>query len=365
MAASLRKPNPLSSDIYPQLVSFYEAKETTVLTKALVTLLASLQTSISTQGSADKLKIAIGLSGGADSSMLLATLAPLVRQFSLSLHIIHIHHGLMADADAWAEHCQSLAAYFGFQCEVLRVEVEPQSGLGEEAAARVARYQAYSDYCQIHAIQHFILAHHLNDQAETLLLRLLRGTGVKGMTGMLSAHLYGGVTYHRPWLTIDRKLITEAATVFTGLSGFTMIRDPSNLDLRYKRAAVRRLLIPGLDQAWPQWKQTLSRHAGLMSEAQELLDELAESDLQELDLKDEGRSFCLASWRQLSERRQANVLRYWLALHGVQMPTERRINDWLRQLREVHQLGFDRSLSLQHQRWRIVVMRGRVCLSLN
>jgi tRNA(Ile)-lysidine synthase len=360
MAASLRKPNQFSSHYYPQLTSFYEAGETSVLTRTLVDLLASLQKSSGQHE--QQLKIAIGLSGGADSSMLLAILAPLCQHFNLSLHIIHIHHGLMEEADAWAEHCHALAAYFNFNCKVLKVKVEGQSGLGEEAAARIARYRAYSDYCEAHGIRDFVLAHHLNDQAETVLLRLLRGAGVKGMGGMLARHPYGGVVYHRPWLGLERRLITNAAAVFTELSGFEMIRDPSNLDVRYKRAAVRRLLIPGLDQAWPRWKQTLSRHARLMSDAQSLLDEVAESDLQQLDLQAAGRDFCLASWRELSELRQANVLRHWLSLHDIPMPTERRINDWLRQLREVHQLGFDRGLCLQHQDWKIVVERGRVRL---
>lgn len=362
MAASLKKPKGLSHTISSQLVSFYKAKATGVLTQSLVAFFNSLPKTRLSPSSTGKLNIAIGLSGGADSSMLLATLVPLVQQFNLSLHIVHIHHGLMDDADAWADHCQSLASYFDLNCEVLRVEVAAQSALGEEAAARVARYQAYRDYCQTHAIEHFILAHHLNDQAETLLLRLLRGTGVKGMGGMQSSHRYGGVNYHRPWLTVDRKVISDAATIFTELSGFVMIRDPSNLDIRYKRAAVRRLLIPGLNQAWPQWKENLSRHARLMRETQELLDEVAASDLQQLDVKDEGRDFCLASWRQLSERRQVNVLRYWLSRHKMPMPTERRLNDWLRQLREVHQLGFDRSLRLSHGDGCIVVTRGRVRL---
>ena len=361
MVVLSKKLKELSSTYYPQLAPFYESKATAVLTKPLVALLTSLQQS-SEQNSFNS-KLAIGLSGGADSSMLLATLAPLVRQLNINLHIVHIHHGLMDDADAWATHCQALANYLGFECQVLPVKVEQQSGLGEEAAARVARYQAYSDYCQQQGIAHFILAHHLNDQAETLLLRLLRGAGVKGMGGMLDEHFYGAVTYHRPWLAIDRKIITTAAEKFTELSGFEMIRDPSNLDIRYKRAAVRRLLIPGLDKAWPQWKQTLSRHARMMLDAQSLLDEVAESDLQQLDLRDGGKDFCLASWRELSERSQANVLRYWLAMHNIPLPTERRINDWLRQLREVHQLGFDRGLSLKHNRWHIAVERGRVRLS--
>lgn len=363
MAASLKRPKAPSAHYYPSLKSFYEAKATGVLTKPLVALLTSLQSSSVSASNEQALHIAVGLSGGADSSMLLATLAPLLRELNITAHILHIHHGLMLDADAWAEHCQALATYLGFQCEVLRVAVDADSGLGEEAAARSARYQAYSEYCQAHQIEHFILAHHLNDQAETLLLRLLRGSGVKGMGGMLSEHYYGGVLYHRPWLALERQVIIDAAALFTELSGFEMIRDPSNLDIRYKRGALRRLLIPGLDQAWPQWKQNLSRHGRLMLEAQALLDEVAESDLAQLDLSDEGRSFCLAAWRKLSERRQANVLRYWLALHQIPMPTERRLNDWLRQLREVHQLGFDRSLTLQHQQWQILVARGRVHLS--
>lgn len=360
MVASLKKPKPLSEYYHPSLILFYEAKSTSGLMKPLVDLLRSLQSANPTATPA--LRIAVGLSGGADSSMLLAAMIPMVRKFNISLHVLHIHHGLMSEADVWAEHCQALAAYLGAHCEVLRVTVARHSGLGEEAAARLARYQAYSDYCQAHQIQHFILAHHINDQAETLLLRLLRGSGVKGMGGMQREHRYGGVIYHRPWLQLERQLIMEAAARFTELSGFEMIKDPSNLDLRYKRGALRRLLIPGLERAWPQWKQTLSRHARLMAEAQALLEEVAAADLEQLDLGPGASDFSLLAWRQLSERRQAHVLRYWLSLHDIPMPTERRLQDWLRQLREVHQLGFDRSLTLQHQCYRIAVVRGRVCL---
>lgn len=360
MVVSLKKHNQSCENSFSQLSRFYGAKETNVLTKALVEFFSSLQKKSDHQQTTTK--IAIGLSGGADSSMLLAVLAPLVKHYNLSLHILHVHHGLMKDADAWAAHCQSLAAYLGFECEVIKVVVDSQSGLGEEAAARMVRYDAYKKYCQQHEIHKFILAHHLNDQAETILLRLLRGTGVRGMGGMSASHDFEGVRYYRPWLTIDRKVITDAASRFTELSGLAMIQDPSNLDIRYKRAAVRRLLIPGLNKAWPQWKQHLARHARLMNDAQALLDEVAKNDLLTLDPREKERSFCLASWRQLSQRRQANVLRYWLTLYNIQMPTERRINDWLRQLREVHQLGYDRALRLKHQSWLILVKQGRVRL---
>lgn len=361
MVASLTSPKLTTSDYYPQLDSFYADDAV----KQLLAPLLDCVVAVAEQSEPDRqvnqaLRLAVGLSGGADSSMLLAVLAPVAKQLAIDLHILHIHHGLMADADAWAAHCQALASYFGFSCHVIAVKVSETKALGEEAAARLARYQAYSDYCQEHQIDNFILAHHLNDQAETLLLRLLRGAGVRGMSGMQLSHRYGGVTYYRPWLSVDRSVITRAASHFTQLSGFEMIKDPSNLDVRYKRAAVRRLLIPGLDQAWPQWKQTLNRHAALMTETQALLDEVAASDLETLDLRDEGRDFCLVRWRDLTPRRQVNVLRHWLSLHAIQMPTERRIQDWLRQLREVHQLGFDRALRLQHQDYVITVSRGRV-----
>lgn len=323
--------------------------------------------------------VAIGFSAGADSAMLAVCAAELATQYQIQLKLIHIHHGLMSQADAWVTQAQRLAQYLtqyragslvqnladvSIEAEIefvpIYVEVDRTSGLGIEAAAREARYEAFIHYAKEQQIKHFLLAHHLDDQAETLLLRLLRGSGVRGMRGMQESIEKEGIIFYRPWLRCERMLILSLANQFAEATSWYAVQDESNLDTSYKRGAVRVELSPALNQYWPSWKQNLARHARLMEEAQAIVDDMAALDFQNLLPSDDQRSFCLKAWRTLPEYRQSNVLRYWIALFGLQMPTDRRLQDWLKQLREVHQLGFDREVRLPHEGHMIVVSKGRV-----
>lgn len=326
--------------------------------------------------------VAIGLSGGADSAMLAVCAAELAAEYDVVLHCVHIHHGLMAEADNWQRHCQQLVELLSQKCPSriifapIAVHVDKQSGLGVEGAAREARYQAFLNYAHQQGISHFLIAHHLNDQAETVLLRLLRGSGVKGMQGMKVSgvrhiqHIDGEnhlsleneVFFHRPWLNVERESILSLAQWFADTTQWEAVQDESNLDLKYKRGVIRQHLTPVLNQYWHHWQYNLARHARLMEEAQQMIDDLAALDFKQLMPSEDNRSFCLKAWRALPSYRQNYVLRYWLGLFRIAMPTERRLQEWIRQLREVHQLGTDRDVRLPHEGYQIRLKKGRVIL---
>ncbi|QDJ31199.1 tRNA lysidine(34) synthetase TilS [Bordetella hinzii] len=303
--------------------------------------------------------VAVALSAGADSAMLAlaAALAEPVRP----LLAFHVHHGLQAQADDWARRATQLGGLLGVDVRVAHVDV-PADGSGIEAAARAARYAALARLARHHGVGRVLLAHHRDDQAETVLLRLLRGTGVDGMAAMRAQSRRDGLVYLRPWLDLARRDIRQAARAFAGLTGWQAVEDPSNADPRYTRAAVRTALTPLLDARWPGWQAIVARHARQMGEAVEILQEVAREDFARLQPDEDGRGFGLAPWRVLSPPRQAQVLRYWLAAAGLRMPTEARLADLMRQLRQLHALGHDRQLRVAHEGHVIRCHRGRVWL---
>src|SRR5690606_15697364 len=171
-----------------------------------------------------------------------------------------------------------------------------------------------------------------------------------------------GMAYVRPWLDVSRAQIVESANDFFSLTGWKPVWDPTNAEDRYTRSAVRERLTPQLDDRWPGWQAALARHARQSREAAQVLDEVAAQDLAALDPSQDGSSFSLARWRELSGARQALVLRHWLAGQGLRMPTEARLNDLMRQMRQLHALGHDREMKVQHGDVSIRCKRGRVLL---
>lgn len=253
----------------------------------------------------------IAFSGGLDSTVLLHLLASLATHHCLpSLSAIHIHHGLQAAADAWPEHCRSVCRALGVPLEVVSVKVLP--GASVERAARDARYAAFA--AALHGNEVLLTAQHREDQAETLLFRLLRGAGVRGLAAMPRQRALGLGHLLRPLLDVSRAELQTYATQH----GLSWIEDPSNTDLRYARNYLRRRVFPVLAEQWPQSALTLARSAGHMAEAQGLLEELAQLDLARaaspsafgwLGL----RSLELAPLQALSPARQRNALSHWLA----------------------------------------------------
>lgn len=305
-------------------------------------------------------RIAVALSGGADSAMLAVHAAAVARELGLDLHLFHVHHGLQAAADAWSEHAIALAQRLDVPIAIARVQVAQAAGKGVEAAARDARYAALAQMAHDHGATLVLLAHHRNDQAETVLLRLLRGTGLAGMAAMVPISHRDGITYLRPWLTQDRATILEAADAVEAACGWRAVQDPTNADPHYTRAALRELLAPVLDKRWPGWRAIVARHAGHMAEAAQILDEVAHEDFARLEPSPDGVSFSLRAWRELSPARQSQVLRHWLAHNGARMPTDARLRDLLRQLRQLHSLGHDRQLRVEQAGHVIRCHRGRV-----
>ena len=252
----------------------------------------------------------IAFSGGLDSTVLLHLLAQLSKTQSLpALSAIHVHHGLQTVADAWPEHCRSVCTELGVPLQIVRVQVQPGASL--ERAAREARYLAFGDAVQADEV--LLTAQHRDDEAETLLFRLLRGAGVRGLSGMPRQRPLGGGHLLRPLLDVSRAELEAYASE----QGLSWIEDPSNQDRQYSRNYLRHQVFPALVGRWPQAQATMARSAAHLAEAQGLLEELADMDLREarsaspfdwLGL----RSLELASLVHLSEARQRNALSHWL-----------------------------------------------------
>lgn len=308
-------------------------------------------------------RMAVAVSGGPDSAIMAVQLGILAQGLKATPHIFHIHHGLQQPADEWRDRVHDLAHLLGLPCHSHSVRVTLDSGKGTEAAARQARYQALHDMAEQQGVEGVFLAHHQDDQAETVLLRLLRGSGPAGLAAMTAQTERDGLLFIRPWLNIERALILQHMQQFSLVSDWWPVYDPTNYQDRYTRSAVRERLSPELNQRWPGWQGILGRHARLAAQTNDILADVASADFNALEPAEDERSFSLQRWRQLSHARQAHVIRYWLEQQGYRAPTEARLNDILRQLRELHALGHDRHMRVKHADIWVCCHRGRVYLT--
>jgi tRNA(Ile)-lysidine synthase len=267
----------------------------------------------------------VALSGGLDSSVLLHLLARLAQREALpSLSAVHVHHGLQEAADAWPAHCQSYCDELGVPLRVCHVLVA--AGPSIERAAREARYAAFER--MLEPDECLLTGQHRDDQAETLLFRLLRGAGVHGLGGMPNQRRLGAGVLVRPLLNASRVELESYARQH----GLVWVEDPSNADTRHARNYLRREVLPLLQRHWPQAAASIVRSAGHMREAQQLLDELAIQDLSAASAMADPAwlplpSLDLAALKALSRARQRNALRRWLAVH-TRMPDSDHWAGW-------------------------------------
>ncbi|MVW89089.1 tRNA lysidine(34) synthetase TilS [Pseudomonas sp. PB101] len=267
----------------------------------------------------------IAFSGGLDSTVLLHLLAHLAKTQSLpTLNAIHVHHGLQAAADAWPEHCRSVCAALGVPLQVVRVQVQPGASL--ERAARDARYHAFTETVQANEV--LLTAQHRDDQAETLLFRLLRGAGVRGLSGMPRQRPLGKGHLLRPLLDVTRAELEAYASE----QGLSWVEDPSNEDRQYSRNYLRHQVFPALASRWPQAVATMARSAAHLSEAQALLDDLADIDLSLASTVSDFDwlglpSLELAALEKLSVARQRNAISRWLEPR-TRMPDSDHWSGW-------------------------------------
>lgn len=263
--------------------------------------------------------LCVALSGGRDSVVLLHALSRLA--LPNPLLALHVHHGLSPQADAWAAHCALLCRNLGVPLQVERVEVELASGSGLEAAARTARYRAFAA-C---AAETLLLAHHAGDQAETVLFRLVRGSGVTGAAAMLPERRWGRQRLLRPLLAVT----PEELATYAQAHSLSWVEDESNADRALSRNFLRHEILPRLGARFPGTQHALVQAAAHFAEADDLLSELATGDWQSCA---RGDGLDLARLRALSPARIRNLLRWRLRQMGWHAPATARLNEFVRQL---------------------------------
>jgi tRNA(Ile)-lysidine synthase len=287
--------------------------------------------------------LAVAYSGGADSTALLLMC---VEQFPGQVQAIHIHHGLQAAADDFAAHCTAFCSTLNVPLHVVHVQARNAVGDSPEDAARRARYTALS--AQVlelnkalvpvgrtqEAIKTIVIAQHADDQVETLLLALSRGAGLPGLSAMPAHWQRDGVEFARPLLDVPAAEIRAWLAVrglaarhpgsagFASSVGHGWIEDPTNTDTQFTRNRIRQVLLPALQQTFPQFRETFARSARHAAQAQKILAQAAMEDGAKV-----GNPPRIVALQSLSPERQANALRYWLKTTHQVSPSAAQLDE--------------------------------------
>jgi tRNA(Ile)-lysidine synthase len=262
--------------------------------------------------------LCVALSGGLDSTVLLASLARLrdAQKISAPLRAIHVDHALHADSAQWAAACRSFAAGLRVPLDEVRVDAAAAHGESPEAAARAARYGALK--ARLGTGEVLLTAHHADDQLETILLQWLRGGGLRAVAGMERSAAFGPGWHARPMLDFPRDVLHAWAMQ----AGLAWLEDPSNLDTRYDRNYLRLEVLPALRRRWPSVARTAGRVAEYAADALELEAVLAAADLRDVA---DGAALSLARLHALPDARQRAVLRAWLRRLALPAPAARTL----------------------------------------
>lgn len=268
----------------------------------------------------------IAYSGGIDSQVLLHCLGALKAQQAINseIRVCHVNHGLSVNAVKWQTFAKTQCQLFGLPLDIIAVNVQAVAQKSLEALARDARYQALQAVAKLGDL--IVTGHHSDDQAETFLLALKRGAGLKGLSAMQSEMTLGQQLLVRPLLTISRAEIETYAKQH----GLVWIEDESNTDERFDRNFLRHQISPKLNQRWPSINKTIARSAEHCVEAQQLLDELAQQDL--TVCQSSPNKLSVADLNKLSQARLKNLLRYFLSCHGFLMPSQQQLMQICQQL---------------------------------
>lgn len=251
----------------------------------------------------------VAYSGGLDSHVLLH----LCHAAGLAVRAVHVHHGLQAEADDWDRHCAEVCAGLDIHYTCLHVDATPSPGQSPEDAARMARYRALENELRPHEI--LLSAHHQHDQAETLLLQLLRGAGPAGLAAMPLCRGFGSGLHIRPLLASSQQQLRQYAEQHQ----LVWVDDPSNADTGFDRNYLRRQVFPALTQNWPKVHAAMSNAADLQQDALEIIEAMAAIDLAAVATQQPD-SLSITRLLQLPPARQCNVLRYWINAAGYDKP---------------------------------------------
>lgn len=278
-------------------------------------------------------EILLGLSGGLDSSVLLHLLAKMQSKFNFKLKAIHIHHGLSSSADDWLDFCKKKCKSLDIDIHTEKVKVNKKSSLGIEGEARKLRYQA------IKKKQKGIVAlgHHQNDQAETFMLQLLRGSGLKGLAAI--PEFDANRNFWRPMLHINKSLLESYAKE----NNIKHIEDESNQDERFDRNFIRQKVLPLIESRYPATIETITRSVSNISEGHHLNELVAYDDSKSV-MSDDASYLLIENLKNLSKLRAINLIRWWLSLNNLLMPSRKNIEELFRQVKNIKS---DTSLNLK------------------
>jgi tRNA(Ile)-lysidine synthase len=262
--------------------------------------------------------LVVAYSGGRDSHVLLHALKTLRdSRNTFSLKAIHINHGLQKPAEEWVLHCQSVCEQYAIPITTIRLDATLPKGESVEAWAREARYHAFVNNLLKDEI--LVTAHHACDQAETFLLQLLRGAGPMGLASMPQVKSLGQGRHIRPLLNIPAQIINAYAQS----NMLTWVDDPTNAQTRYTRNALRHKVVPELEAINPQWSDCISRAAKHCADNQRLLEDCLQETLARS--LGEDKSLDLVLLQQYSILKQNALLRMWLGLHQIEMPSTKQL----------------------------------------
>lgn len=294
--------------------------------------------------------VVVAFSGGVDSSVLLDAVArcrPLEQLFAW-----HVHHRLQPQADDWLAHCEREAARIGVRFGASRLDGPPPGGSNLEAWARDERYRALWAAVAQTGSQALLTAHHADDQLETVLMRLARGSGPAALAGMRVAQRRPGGWLLRPLLSIGRERIVECARE----RGLAWIDDPMNEDAGFLRVALRTRVIPELARTVPSLRENVLRSADWLRESGDALRELAERDLREAGVAHAARAIDRRALASLPAARRDRAVRAWFEALGAPMPGRARLAAWVSQLL----LADSAHAQFVHERWRFRRYRDRI-----
>tara|TARA_B100000676_G_scaffold14654_3_gene13179 strand:- start:10702 stop:12081 length:1380 start_codon:yes stop_codon:yes gene_type:complete len=273
----------------------------------------------------------LGLSGGIDSVVLLNILLSFSHELKFTLTALHVNHGISLNANKWENFCLDLCNIHNIPIKLVQLKINKLPGISLEANARNARYQVFENL----KADYVILAQHIDDQAETLLLQMIRGAGVKGLSAMPMVrdqipkerdegiHLRPKIL--RPLLEISRKEIEGYAKD----NKLSWIEDESNNNISFSRNFLRHKILPALEIKFPSYRKTFLRTSRHMSEANSLLDDLARIDSKKCVISDR---IQIRKLQELNFLRAKNMLRYDLIRRGITLPSTAKLEDMIRQL---------------------------------
>ena len=322
--------------------------------------MASSKTLIKKNKTLATTQLAVAFSGGLDSTVLLH--ATVLAHGPKNVVAFHVHHGIQKQATQWQRHCEKVAKKLGCHFDTRNIQLPHASNL--EAQARTYRYEALREMCEAHQIKDLLVAHHQDDQAETVLIQLMRGAGLAGLSGMPTLKTnqsktsnLGDISIWRPFLDLRRADLE----IYAKENKLDWIEDPSNQDESYRRNAVRRSLLPQLEKVQQGAISNLARSARHLAEAQDLLNQLADIDLGLIDRPEGLSKTNLLRLYKTSQPRAKNAVRRWLNKHHLANPSEDRLASWFAELQQVR---VDARLHWEHDGVLIRLWRGYLLVEI-